>query len=65
MVQGGVHTVYTDYVDSELLEERKIPCAGGTLGERVDESGRLAERVVSGGNDSTLRNMSVSEGNKS
>ena len=64
MIKGGIHAVYTDDIDGELLEERKIPRAGRTLGKGVDESGRLAERVVSGGNDSTLRNMSEKRGEK-
>lgn len=64
MIEGGVHAVYTDDIDGELLEEWKIPRAGRTLGKGVDESGRFAERVVSGGNDSTFSNVSVKGGDK-
>ena len=46
MVKGGVHTVYPDSVDRELLEEGYITGASSRVDERVDERVRLGEGVV-------------------
>jgi len=46
MVQRGIHAIYTDSVDSELLEVRQITGACGCIGEGVNESARLRERRI-------------------
>lgn len=46
VVQRRIHAIYTDSVDSELLEVGQVTLTGGSIGEGVDESAWLRERCI-------------------
>ena len=54
MVLARVHTVDTDGIDTEFLEERNVTLAGSTVRKGVDESRGLGEGVVRIGREFTF-----------
>ena len=46
VVQRRIHTIYTDSVDSKLLEVGQVTLTCGCIGEGVDESAWLRERCI-------------------
>jgi len=53
VVQGRVHAVNTNYIDTKFLEEWKISLASISKRKRVDEVRRFPEWIVSGSNNIT------------
>ena len=46
MIEGVIHAVNTDDVDTELLEIRDIARTSGGVGQGINEGGRLKEWVT-------------------
>ena len=46
MVQRRIHAIYTDSVDSELLEVGYVTLTRCCIGKGIDESARLRERCI-------------------
>jgi hypothetical protein len=57
VVQRRIHAIYTDSVDSELLEVGQVTLTCGSIGEGVDESARLRERGIGVHSSSTWRGI--------
>ena len=51
VVQGRVHAVNANYVDTKLLEEWEISLASISKSKRVDEVRRFPKWIVSGSNN--------------